>query len=158
MYIKCTGKKTIIVSSFILSLPQVWPRGATPSPRSRVVAKRSYPTSKVRGSIQDELSHVQGQGWRPSQATTHQRLGRWLREATTRPRSGEAANSSNPTSKERWLRRHRRAERSYSRFKVSRGSCVEIPLIKGKEKQLCFAGAAVKRYPTSKVRETQVRW
>ena len=34
----------------------------------------------------------------------------------------------------------------------------EIPLIEGKEQRLCFAGAAVKRYPTSKVRETQVRW
>ena len=34
----------------------------------------------------------------------------------------------------------------------------EIPLIQGKEQWLCFAGAAVKRCPTSKVRETQVRW
>ena len=34
----------------------------------------------------------------------------------------------------------------------------EIPLIQGKEQQLCFAGPAVKRYPTPKVRETQVRW
>ena len=34
----------------------------------------------------------------------------------------------------------------------------EIPLIQGKKQQLCFAGAAVKRYPTPKVRETQVRW
>ena len=33
----------------------------------------------------------------------------------------------------------------------------EIPLVKGKEQRLCFAGAAVKRYPMSKVRETQVR-
>ena len=30
----------------------------------------------------------------------------------------------------------------------------EIPLLQGKEQQLCFAGAAVKRYPTPKVRET----
>ena len=51
----------------------------------------------------------------------------------------------------------RRAERSYSTFKVRRGSCEEIPLIQGKEKWLHFAGAAVKRDPTSKVRETQVR-
>ena len=43
-------------------------------------------------------------------------------------------------------------------FKVRRGSCEEIPLIQGKVQRLCFAGAAVKRYPTSKVRETQVRW
>ena len=33
----------------------------------------------------------------------------------------------------------------------------EIPLVQGKEQRLRFAGAAVKRYPTSKVRETQVR-
>ena len=34
----------------------------------------------------------------------------------------------------------------------------EIPLIQGKEQQLCFAGAAVKRYPMNKVRDTKVRW
>ena len=34
----------------------------------------------------------------------------------------------------------------------------EIPFIQGKEQWLCFAGAAMKRYPTCKVRETQVRW
>ena len=34
----------------------------------------------------------------------------------------------------------------------------EITLIQGKEQRLCFAGAAVKRYPKLKVRETQVRW
>ena len=39
-----------------------------------------------------------------------------------------------------------------------RGGCEEIPLIQGKEQRLGFAGAAMKRYPTSKVRETQVRW
>ena len=42
-------------------------------------------------------------------------------------------------------------------FKVGRGGGEEIPLVQGKEQQLCFAEAAVKRYPTSKVRETQVR-
>ena len=34
----------------------------------------------------------------------------------------------------------------------------EIPLLQGKEQQLRFAGAAVKRYSTTKVKETQVRW
>ena len=43
-------------------------------------------------------------------------------------------------------------------LKVRKGGGEEIPLIQGKDKQLRFAGAAVKRYPTSKVRETQVRW
>ena len=60
-------------------------------------------------------------------------------------------------SKGRWLRGGRKTERSYSTFKVRRGGGEEIPLIQGKEQRLCFVGAAVKRYPTSKVRETQVR-
>ena len=59
-----------------------------------------------------------------------------------------------PTSKQQRLHRHRRADRRYSTFKVRRGGRQEIPLVQGKEQQLRFAGAAVKRYPTSKVRET----
>ena len=43
-------------------------------------------------------------------------------------------------------------------FKVRKGGGEEIPLVQGKEKWLRFAGAAVKRYPMPKVRETQVRW
>ena len=58
---------------------------------------------------------------------------------------------------ERWLRGCRKAERSYPMFKVRRGGSEEIPLVQGKEQRLHFAGAAVKRYPTSTVRETQVR-
>ena len=72
-------------------------------------------------------------------------------------RSGAVAERSNPTSKERRLHGCRRAERSYSMFKVRRGSDEEIPLIQGKEQWLHFAGAAMKRYPVPKVRETQVR-
>ena len=41
--------------------------------------------------------------------------------------------------------------------KVSGGSCEEIPHVQDKEQQLHFAGAAVKRYHTAKVRETPVR-
>jgi len=40
---------------------------------------------------------------------------------------------------------------------LGRGGGEEIPFIQGKEQWLHFAGAAMKRYPTSKVRETQVR-
>ena len=43
-------------------------------------------------------------------------------------------------------------------MKVRKGSGEEIPLVQDKEQWLGFAGAAVKRYPTSKVRETQVKW
>ena len=52
--------------------------------------------------------------------------------AIPRPRSGTAAKRSNPMSKEQWLHGHRRAKRSYSTFKVRRGSGEEIPHIQGK--------------------------
>ena len=68
-----------------------------------------------------------------------------------------AAGRSYPMSREWRLHRQRGAERSYSTFKVRRGGHEKIPLLQGKEQLLRFAGAAVKRYPTSKVRETQVR-
>ena len=42
-------------------------------------------------------------------------------------------------------------------MKVRKGGGKEIPLVHGKEQQLRFVGAAVKRYPIPKVRETQVR-
>ena len=63
-----------------------------------------------------------------------------------------AAETSHPKSKEWWLHGCRSVERSYSMFNVRRGD-----LVQGKEQRLHYAGAAVKRYPTSKVRETQVR-
>ena len=42
-------------------------------------------------------------------------------------------------------------------MKVRKGGGEEIPLILGKEQWLRFAGAAVKRFPTPRVREPQVR-
>ena len=45
-----------------------------------------------------------------------------------------------------------------SHIECQDSSSREIPLVQGKEQRLCFAGTAVKRYPTPKVRETQVRW
>ena len=58
-------------------------------------------------------------------------------------------------SKELWLCRRRG---SYPTLKFRKGGGEEIPLFQGKEQWLRFAGAAMKRYPTPKVRETQVRW
>ena len=54
---------------------------------------------------------------------------------------------SYPTSKEQWLCGRRRSERSYFTFRVRRGDLIQV-----KEQQLHFVGAAVKRYPMSKVR------
>ena len=42
-----------------------------------------------------------------------------------------AAERGNPTSKEQLLLGRRRAERSYSMFKVRRGGCEKMPLIQG---------------------------
>ena len=50
------------------------------------------------------------------------------------------------------------AGRSYATPEVRGGGREELSHVQGKEQRLCFAGAAVKRYPMSKVRETQVRW
>ena len=75
------------------------------------------------------------------------------RKSYSMPEVKGAVQRSNPTSKER-----RGAKRSYSTFKVRRGGGKEIPLVQGKALRLRFAGAAVKRYLTSKIRETQVRW
>ena len=95
---------------------QEWqPREASPRPRSRAGAEKSYHTPEGRSSGQEELPHLQG-----------------------------AAAAG-----------HKRAERSYHTPEV-RGSGLE-KLVQGKEQQLHFAGAAVKRYPTSELRETQVR-
>ncbi|KAI4549188.1 hypothetical protein MG293_001518 [Ovis ammon polii] len=112
------------------------------------MAERSYSSPKVRGGAQEELPHVQCQGG--GQECQAVRAQEQLRGATPRLRPEAAAEKSNPTSKERWLHGCRRVERNYSMFKVRRGGSEEIPLVQGKEQQLHFAGAALKRYRTSK--------
>ena len=57
-------------------------------------------------------------------------------------RSGAVAGRSSPTFKEQWLRQHRRAERSYSMFKVRRGGCEEISLVQGKRNPSKMVGVA----------------
>ena len=92
--------------------------------------ERSYPTSEVRGGGREELPAARDQG-------------RWPAGATPRPRSGGCAGKGGPE--------------ELLHVQVRSGSDEEIPLVQSKEQWLCFAGAALKRHPTSKVRETQVR-
>ena len=92
--------------------------------------ERSYPTSEAREGRQEELPHAQGKGRRPA-------------GATPRSRSGGCMGPGVPRG-------------AISRSRLG-GAAVRIPLVQGKEQQLCFAVAAVNRYPTCKVRETQVR-
>ena len=49
-------------------------------------------------------------------------------------------------------------ERGYPMPKLRSSGLEELPQVQGKEQWLHFAGAAVKRYPTPQVRDTQVRW
>jgi len=95
----------------------------------RATAKRSYPTSEVRGSSQEcQAATVQEQptgttprprsGAATRRVTPHPRSGAGARRSYPmpqargqgrRPRSGAAARRTNPTSKEPWLHRCRRA-------------------------------------------------
>ena len=103
------------------------PPTATPRPRPGVAAE-SARLRRCRSGLK-ELPHARGQGQWPRGATPHQR-------------SGEAAKRSNPMSKERWLRGRKRAERSYSTFKVRRGGGEEIPLVQGKRNPGKMVGVA----------------
>ena len=115
-----------------------------PTSKIRGVAKRRYPVSEVRGSKKRSYptSKVRGSGW---EEIPH----------TFKPEARGGGREDQPHAV---AARAQGGLESYSTFKVRRGSGEEIPLIQGKEQQLRFAGAAVKRYPTPKVRETQVRW
>ena len=103
-------------------------RGATPHPRSGVAAERRYPASEVRGSDERSYPASEVRGGGQEEQPHARDQGRWPGGPTPRPR------------------------------KVRKGGGEEIPLVQGKEQWMRFAGAAVKRYPTPKVRETQVRW
>ena len=108
--------------------------------------------------------------------------GRRPRGVTPRPRSGAAAESARlqwcrnggeelPKSEVRGggredqphiqgavAARAQEGLEELSHVEGQEGQSEEIPLVQDKEQWLHFAGAAVKRYPTPKVRQTQVRW
>ena len=105
---------------------------------------KSYPTSEVRGDGLKEIPCARGQGQRPGGATLRQGQGS-DREEQPHVQGVVAA----------WAQEGLE-EPSHTEWQE--GLWEEIPLIQGKEQQLCFAGAAMKRYPTPKVSETQVRW
>ena len=95
------------------------------------MAERSYPRPQARGCGREEIPHTGGQG-------------RWQGGPTPRPKSHGCTGAGGP-------------KRSYQTLNVRKSGGEEIPLVGGKEQLLRFAGAAVKRYPMPKVRETQVR-
>ena len=125
---------------------QARPRGATPCPRSGADARR---TPCSRGSSQKELHHIRGQG-------------RQTRGATPRTRSGAVAKSA----------RLQQLRSSWEELPHARGqgqqpggatpgprssSCLGTGGPRGATPRSRSGGAAVRRYPSSKLRETQVR-
>ena len=148
--------KTMLMKLYICfriclsSVPPVWGQGQKPGgPHAQgAAAKRSYPTSKVRGGGQEELPHVWGQGRQQKGVIPHPRSGaaaevrggsQEFQAATAQEQSrgatpawgqGQRPGGATPF-KERWLPRRQRACRNYSTFKVGRGSCEEIPHFQG---------------------------
>ena len=92
------------------------------------MAGGSSPTHEVRGGGQEELPSAQGQRVPPADAIPHPKSGGYM--GTGGSREATPCSRSGEVVSE------------------------EIPLAQVKEQQLHFAGAAVKRYPTSKLRET----
>ena len=100
-------------------------------PRGSTPRLRSGAAHEARGSGQKEQPHAGGQGGDQEEQPHAQGV------VAARAQEG-LEEPSQAESQERWWE--------------------EIPPIQGKEQWLCFAGIAVKRYSTPKVKETQVRW
>ena len=122
---------------------QVWLRGATPCPRSEAEARR---TPCQRGGGQEELPHIRGQEQRP-------------KGATHRPRSGAAAESARlqqcRSSREELPHiggQGRRPGGATPRLRS--GGCVGAGGPRGPTPCSRSGGAAVRRYPSSKVRSS----
>ena len=115
------------------------------------VAERSYPASKARCGSREEQPRVRGQGWRPGGATPRPRIG-----AATEARGSGQEEQSHAQGVVA-VRAQGGLEEPYH-AEDQEGWWEEIPLVQEKEQWLCSAGAAMKRYSTPKVRETQERW
>ena len=122
-------------------MAQEW-REEIPHVQGQERQQRGVPMTRVRSHSREEIPNVQGQEW-------------WPRGVTPLPRLGAMSERTYPTSKKRWLHGHRKAKRSYSTYKVRRGSHEEILLVQGKEQWLRWPRSAVERsYPMPKVRSS----
>ena len=127
-------------------------------------AKRGYLASKVEGDGRKEPPRVRGQGrhLRPraaagrSNPTLEARA--VTRSSNLTPKAKDSSREGQPHVQGVAAVRAQEGLGEPSNIEGQEGRREEVSLIQGKEQWLCFAGAAVKRYPTPKVRETQVRW
>ena len=106
-------------------------RGATPCPRSGAAAGRSYPASEVRGGGREELSHIQGQGWW-SRVPGYDSTGAAKRRYA--PGQGQWPGGASPH--------------------PASGACTGAGGPRGATTRSRTGGAAVRRYPSSKVRSS----
>ena len=102
------------------------PRGATLCPRSGAAAERSYPVSEVRGGDPKEPPELNARG------------SSW--EEPPMPEARASGQEEQP--EEQWLRRHRRAYRSYPTLKVRNGGGKEMPHAQGKRNPSKKVGVA----------------
>ena len=119
---------------------EVQQRGATPLPRSGMATKS--PRLRQRRSGRDKLPHIRGQGsgeatWRSYHTPEVRGHGAAAQRSYPTPEARGGGREEQPTSKEQWL--HGR-----------RGPRGATPCSRSGE-------TAVRSFPSSKVRETQVR-
>ena len=93
--------------------------------------------ARLRGA---PLAQIQGGDGECQTASAQERL----TGATPRPRSGEAAERSNPQVQGAAAARAQEGRGKLLHDQSQRGGCEEIPLIQRKEQRLCFTGAALK--------------
>ena len=122
------------------------------------MAKGSYPVSEARGEGREEIPCIQGQGRRSEGATPHPRPGAKAERRYPAPEARGSGQEEQPHAQGVVAVRVQEGLEEPSHVEGQKGQREEITLIQGKAQQLCFAGAAMKRYPIPKVRETQVRW
>ena len=120
------------------------------------MAERRYPMSEARNGGWEELPHVRGQGQWPRGANPLPRPGA-AAEETPRIRGQGGDREVQPHAQGLVTVRAQEGLEEPSHVEGQEGRQEEILLIQGKEQRLCFAGAAVKRYPTPKARETQIK-
>ena len=110
------------------------------------VAERIYPMSEVRGRSQED---PMPQGRRPRGVTPHPRSGAAAKSARLRRRRNAREKLPLVRAQGRWLGGATPRPRS--------GGCTGVGVPRGTIPRSRSEGAAVKRFPTSKIRETQVR-
>ena len=117
----------------------------------RAAAKRSYPTSEVRGSGWEYQTATAQERWRG--ATPRPRSGARLRRDTQRPRSGAVARKKYPRPQPRgqgW-------RVGGATLRPRSPGCAGAGGPRGAIPRWRSGRAAVRRYPMPKVRETRVR-